>query len=231
MTSGPPEPASHLRHGPEARDTDRSRFGHVDDLIADRLNIWSRSPDLTPWQRIVDRFKKPAKGSVTIGVVGKYVQLEDAYKSLREACLHGGLAHDHKTVLEWIEAEEIDSVQTAAAKLRGFDGILVPGGFGKRGVQGMIYTIQYAREQVSPELWLSPIFIRINQYITAVWGFDFFLSALVSLYRHETGATGLASQYAWVLFSVGAALFTVYFPDWYRDRAVRPAGSRGSSGL
>ena len=69
---------------------------------------------------------------------------------MREALLHGGLAHDHKTVLEWIEAEEIDSVQTAAAKLRGYDGILVPGGFGKRGVQGMIYTIQYARENKVP---------------------------------------------------------------------------------
>ena len=96
---------------------------------------------------------------------------------------------------------------------------------------GTPFTIQYAREQVSPELWRSPLFIQINQYITAVWGLDFFLSALVSLYRHATGTTGLASQYAWVLFSVGAALFTVYFPDWYRARALRPAGSRGSSGL
>ncbi len=79
-----------------------------------------------------------------------YVQLEDAYKSLREALLHGGLAHNHKTVLEWIEAEEIDSPETAAARLRGYDGILVPGGFGKRGIQGMVHTIQYAREHKVP---------------------------------------------------------------------------------
>jgi CTP synthase len=87
---------------------------------------------------------------VRIAVVGKYVQLEDAYKSLREALLHGGLAHNHKTVLEWIEAEEIDSADTAAARLRGYDGILVPGGFGKRGIQGMVHTIQYAREHKIP---------------------------------------------------------------------------------
>jgi CTP synthase len=105
--------------------------------------------DLKPWIDLVHRMSHPA-GEARIAIVGKYVQLEDAYKSLREALLHGGLAHDHKTVLEWIEAEEIDSVQTAAAKLRGFDGILVPGGFGKRGVQGMIYTIQYARENKIP---------------------------------------------------------------------------------
>ena len=105
--------------------------------------------DLKPWIDLVHRMSHPA-GEARIAIVGKYVQLEDAYKSLREALLHGGLAHDHKTVLEWIEAEEIDSVQTAAAKLRGFDGVLVPGGFGKRGVQGMIYTIQYARENKVP---------------------------------------------------------------------------------
>ena len=105
--------------------------------------------DLKPWIDLVHRMSHPA-GEARIAIVGKYVQLEDAYKSLREALLHGGLAHDHKTVLEWIEAEEIDSVQTAASKLRGYDGILVPGGFGKRGVQGMIYTIQYARENKVP---------------------------------------------------------------------------------
>jgi CTP synthase len=89
-------------------------------------------------------------GEIRIAVVGKYVQLEDAYKSLREALLHGGLAHNHKTVLEWIEAEEIDSAETAAARLRGYDGILVPGGFGKRGIAGMVHTIQYARENKIP---------------------------------------------------------------------------------
>jgi all-trans-retinol 13,14-reductase len=94
---------------------------------------------------------------------------------------------------------------------------------------GTPFTIQYAREQVPQEYWRSPLFIRINQLITAVWGLDFCLSAIVSLYRHATGDTSLASQYAWVLFSVGAALFTVYFPDWYRARALGPAGSGGGA--
>jgi uncharacterized membrane protein len=89
---------------------------------------------------------------------------------------------------------------------------------------GVPFTIQYAREQVAQEFWHTPLFIRINQSITAVWGLDFFLSALVSLYRHETGDRSLISQYAWVLFSLGAALFTVYFPTWYRARALRSAG-------
>jgi all-trans-retinol 13,14-reductase len=86
---------------------------------------------------------------------------------------------------------------------------------------GTPFTIQYAREQVAAEFWHSPLFIRTNQYITAVWGFDFFLSALISLYREVSGDKSLASQYAWVLFSLGAALFTVYFPPWYRARTLR----------
>ncbi len=68
---------------------------------------------MQPWLDLVDRIHHP-RGEVRIGVVGKYVQLEDAYKSLREALLHGGLAHNQKTMLEWIEAEEIDSAETAA---------------------------------------------------------------------------------------------------------------------
>jgi uncharacterized membrane protein len=86
---------------------------------------------------------------------------------------------------------------------------------------GMPFTIQYAREQVAPEFWHSPLFIRINQYITAIWGLDFFLSALVSLYRHMSGDQSLVSQYAWVLFSLGGAIFTLYFPPWYRARTLR----------
>jgi hypothetical protein len=87
----------------------------------------------------------------------------------------------------------------------------------------LAFTIQYAPGQVAPELWHAPLFIRINRNVIAVWGLDFFLSAVVLLYRHATGDAGLASRYAWVLFSVLAALFTVYFPDWYRVRA--PGGT------
>jgi CTP synthase len=113
------------------------------------LHLEARPQNFGPWLELVDRLHNP-QGEVRIAVVGKYVQLEDAYKSLREALLHGGLAHQYKTVLEWIEAEEIHSTEEAAERLRGYDGILVPGGFGKRGIQGMVHTIQYAREHRVP---------------------------------------------------------------------------------
>ena len=99
------------------------------------LHLEAHPQNFGPWLELVDRLHNP-QGEVRIAVVGKYVQLEDAYKSLREALLHGGLAHQYKTVLEWIEAEEIHSTEEAAERLRGYDGILVPGGFGKRGIQG-----------------------------------------------------------------------------------------------
>ena len=125
-----------------------SREG-LDAQILRLLRLETRPSDMRAWLDLVNRIHHPA-GEVRIAVVGKYVQLEDAYKSLREALLHGGLAHHHKTVLEWIEAEEIASAEMAAARLRGYDGILVPGGFGKRGIAGMVHTIQYAREKKVP---------------------------------------------------------------------------------
>ena len=121
----------------------------LDEQILRLLRLDSRPSNMQPWIDLVHRIHHPA-GEIRIAVVGKYVQLEDAYKSLREALLHGGLAHNYKTVLEWIEAEEIDSAAAAEARLRGYDGILVPGGFGKRGIQGMVHTIQYAREHKVP---------------------------------------------------------------------------------
>ena len=121
----------------------------LDDQIAERLNIWSRQPDLTNWIRTVERFKKPAKGSVRIGVVGKYVHLKDSYKSLNEALVHGGLANDVAVQLEYIDSEQIER-GSAPALLSGLDAILVPGGFGDRGVEGKISAIRYAREQGVP---------------------------------------------------------------------------------
>jgi CTP synthase len=121
----------------------------LDAEIVHHLKLADKPANMQPWLDLVQRLHHPS-GEVRIAVVGKYVQLEDAYKSLREALLHGGLAHQHKTVLEWIEAEEITSAEIAATRLRGYDGILVPGGFGKRGIQGMVHTIQYARENKVP---------------------------------------------------------------------------------
>ena len=121
----------------------------LDTQILKRLHLEERPANMQPWLDMLQRLHHP-KGEVRIGIVGKYVQLEDAYKSLREALLHGGLAHNYKTVVEWIESEEIDSLETAEKRLHGYDGILVPGGFGKRGIEGMVHTIQYARENKIP---------------------------------------------------------------------------------
>jgi CTP synthase len=121
----------------------------LDDEIAERLNIWSRQPELGSWKRTVEKFKKPQHGSVHIGVVGKYVHLKDSYKSLHEALVHGGLANDVAVQLEYIDSEQIERGR-ASTMLSGLDAILVPGGFGDRGVEGKITAIRYAREHGVP---------------------------------------------------------------------------------
>ena len=121
----------------------------LDDQLTERLNIWSRRPDLTPWERIVERFKKPTRGTVRIGVVGKYVHLRDAYKSLHEALIHGGLANDCRVEFEYLDSETIEE-KGPESVLAGLDGILVPGGFGDRGTEGKIAAIRYARENKIP---------------------------------------------------------------------------------
>jgi CTP synthase len=113
------------------------------------LHLDAGERDMSRWLELLDCIRNP-EGEVHIAVVGKYVQLEDAYKSLREALMHGGLAHKQRTVVEWVEAEEIDSAAAAVARLRHADGILVPGGFGKRGIQGMVHAIEYARSHRIP---------------------------------------------------------------------------------
>jgi CTP synthase len=121
----------------------------LDDQVLRLLRIDAPARDLGKWIAMLERLEHP-EGEVRIGVVGKYVQLEDAYKSLREALVHGGLASHQRTVIEWIEAEEIDSAATAERRLRHVDGILIPGGFGKRGIAGMVHAITYAREKKVP---------------------------------------------------------------------------------
>ena len=121
----------------------------LDELIADRLNIWSRQPDLSAWQRIVDRFKKPTRGNVTIGIIGKYVNLKDAYKSLHESLVHGAMKNECKVDLQYIDSEELDT-KDPAELLGHLDAVLVPGGFGDRGTEGKIKAIGYAREHQIP---------------------------------------------------------------------------------
>jgi CTP synthase len=121
----------------------------LDNEIVRLLRLQTADRDMSRWLELLDRIRNP-DGEVHIAVVGKYVQLEDAYKSLRESLMHGGLAHKQRTVIEWVEAEEIDSPAAAVARLGHADGILVPGGFGKRGIQGMVHAIEYARSRKIP---------------------------------------------------------------------------------
>jgi len=120
----------------------------LDDKIAELLNIWSRSSDLKKWRKIVDGYEHPTR-EVTIGVVGKYVDLVESYKSINEALIHAGVAHSSRVRLRHIDAEQIEG-QGAKALLSGVDGVLVPGGFGERGTEGKILAVQYARENNVP---------------------------------------------------------------------------------
>jgi len=121
----------------------------LDEQIVRMLNLPKTERRMDAWEVLVERVHNPM-GEVSIGVVGKYVGLEDAYKSLREALIHGGIAHNLKTQVHWIEAESLESDQDPAITLGAYDAILVPGGFGKRGIPGMIRAIQYARESKTP---------------------------------------------------------------------------------
>jgi CTP synthase len=125
----------------------------VDKLALKYLHIEAKEPDLTRWKQLVDRCYHP-RDEVSIGIVGKYVEYEDSYKSLKEALVHGALADDLKLRVTWVEAEGLESKHPGdrqyEEQLAGFDGILVPGGFGKRGIEGMLNAIRYARENAVP---------------------------------------------------------------------------------
>jgi CTP synthase len=120
----------------------------LDDKLCELLNIRSRAPALYEWQSIVERVIRPAH-EVTIGIVGKYVDLVESYKSLHEALIHGGIAHNTKVRQRYIDAEEVEQ-KGAEHFLSDVDAILVPGGFGKRGVEGKIAAVRYAREKRLP---------------------------------------------------------------------------------
>jgi CTP synthase len=120
----------------------------VDKLLLKYLHIESREPDLSRWTELVRRSYNP-QDDVSIAIVGKYVEYEDSYKSLKEALVHGSLAHNLRLRVTWIEAEGLENPDYEK-QLEGFDGILVPGGFGKRGIEGMLNAIRYAREKKIP---------------------------------------------------------------------------------
>ncbi|RLA79391.1 MAG: CTP synthetase [Deltaproteobacteria bacterium] len=121
----------------------------LDEKIVEKLNMWTRAPDLSMWEDLVRRLKNP-KEEVTIAIVGKYVHLKDSYKSLNEALVHGGLMNDCRVNLLYVDSEQIEEKGVEAVIPKEVDGILVPGGFGSRGIEGKIEAIRYARERGIP---------------------------------------------------------------------------------
>jgi CTP synthase len=121
---------------------------HLDDRILDSLHMWTRAPRLDAWEELVRRIKNP-RHSVRIAVVGKYVDLKESYKSLNEALVHGGIENESEVLLDFVDSEALEGSDCNDI-LGNADGILVPGGFGLRGIEGKIKAVRFAREQKVP---------------------------------------------------------------------------------
>jgi CTP synthase len=140
----------------EARDVEtiyevplQLREQKLDEVILERLGVEAAPPDLTTWTNIVERVKRPASGEVNIAVVGKYTDLVDSYKSIQEALIHGGIANDVKVSTDWLSSEQFEQGR-GVELLEDYHGLLIPGGFGPRGVEGMLQAIRWARENELP---------------------------------------------------------------------------------
>lgn len=136
--------AEHIYAVPLALNKER-----LDDQVVEKLNIWTKQPDLTPWQNVVETLRHPSHGEVRIGIVGKYVNLTESYKSLAEALTHGGIASDCRVYLKYIDSEKLEETGVDGW-LDDIDGLLVPGGFGERGTEGKIKAIEFARTRKVP---------------------------------------------------------------------------------
>jgi CTP synthase len=121
----------------------------LDERLSEVLNIWSRAPRLDRWERILEKVYSPGKGDVRIGIVGKYTDLKESYKSLNEALMHGGIANDVRVSLKYVDSQDVES-QGPQALLGDVDAVLVPGGFGVRGTEGKVAAVRYAREKKVP---------------------------------------------------------------------------------
>ena len=118
-------------------------------IILSKLGITAKGPDLGAWDKVVKILDKPKSGEVDIAVVGKYIDLQDSYKSLTEALIHGGIGNDVGVNIHWLDAGTLEN-DADLGDLKRYNGILVPGGFGERGIEGKINAIQYARENKVP---------------------------------------------------------------------------------
>ncbi|OPY72831.1 MAG: CTP synthase [Syntrophorhabdus sp. PtaU1.Bin058] len=146
----------------------------LDEKITKLLNIWAKKPDLSKWDDIVETIKNP-KREVDIALVGKYVKLKDSYKSLNEALVHGGIANNCRVNIRYIDSEDLE--KGSVAGLSDVDGILVPGGFGDRGIEGKINAVRFAREKKIP-------------YLGLCLGMQL---AVIEIGRHKAGCAGAHS--------------------------------------
>ncbi len=121
----------------------------LDDYVLELLGLEAPAPDLEEWTRMTERIVRPSRGRVRIAVVGKYTELVDSYKSIQEALIHGGIAHDVGVEVDWLSSEEFEGLESEP-RFSGYHGLLIPGGFGPRGVEGMLNAIRYARENDQP---------------------------------------------------------------------------------
>jgi CTP synthase len=147
----------------------------LDDMLVKLLGLEPKPADLSRWEDVVRRAKSPRE-AIRIAVVGKYVEVKDSYKSLAEALAHGGIANDARVDVEWVDAEDVEK-EGAAARFEGIHGILVPGGFGDRGIEGKIQAVRFAREQGIP-------------YFGICLGMQ---CAVIEYARHVCGLTGANS--------------------------------------
>ena len=173
------------------------RKERLDEKIVEKLNIWTRAPLLDDWEEIVRRLKEP-KSSVTIAIVGKYVDLTESYKSLNEALRHGGIPNDCRVNLKFVDSEKIEE-NNCGQMIGDLDGILVPGGFGSRGTEGKICAAKYAREEKIP-------------YFGICLGMQI---AVIEFARNVAGMNGAHSQE----FDKNTPYPVIYLmTEWYDDK-------------
>ena len=144
---------------------------HLADVVCESLHLDCPTPDLTEWEQMVNNLKNPTK-EVTVALVGKYTQLHDAYISVVEALKHGAVANNANVTIKWVDSETVTK-ENVADILGDVSGIIVPGGFGNRGIDGMLYSIEYARTNRVPYLGLClGMQLTIVEFARNVIGFD-----------------------------------------------------------
>lgn len=144
----------------------------LDDIVVERLQIEDAESDLSAWHNVVTTYNH-AKDTVKIALVGKYVDLNDTYKSIHEALIHGGLSSRRRTEIVYFDSEQLEKTEDLPLNFKGIDGILVPGGFGQRGIEGMISAVQFARTNKIPYFGIClGLQVMVIEYARSFLGYE-----------------------------------------------------------